>query len=165
MRPFPVDAGSMRAELTLPDPLRAPRPSTWLAPLRQAASHAARGERVIILVAACVLMSLGDLYMTLTYVTSVGMLESNPLARALMSLNSPAVVIAWKCALTLFGASVLIFFRRLRAAELATWLVFAGMALLTLHWQGFNRDVSEMTEEYQMLAQIDDHRWVHMDGW
>jgi hypothetical protein len=155
----------MRAELTLPGAVHFPRPWTWLAPLRQAASHAARGERVVILVVACVLMSLGDLYMTLTYVTSVGMLEANPVARALMSLNSPVAVIAWKCALTLFGAGVLVFFRRLRAAELAAWVVFAGMALLTLHWQGFNRDVSEMTEEYQMLAQIDDHRWVHMDGW
>ncbi|MCE7974530.1 MAG: hypothetical protein DYG92_09470 [Leptolyngbya sp. PLA1] len=136
--------------------------SLWLDPIRHAMGEKARTQRVIALVVASSLMSLGDLYMTLTYVTSVGMIELNPLARGLMNLNSPLLVIVWKVALTVFGAGVILLARRKRLAEAAAWVVFLAMAFLTIHWSGFNREVAEMTEEYHMLANIGDERFVQM---
>lgn len=134
----------------------------WLDPIRHAMGERARAQRVIALVVASSLMSMGDLYMTLTYVTSVGMIEVNPLARGLMNLNSPLLVVLWKVALTVFGAGVILLARRKRFAEAAAWVVFFAMAFLTFHWSGFNREVAEMTEEYHMLANIGDERFVQM---
>lgn len=146
-----------------PTPLeQSPGLGQWLDPIRHAMGEKARAQRVIALVIASSLMSLGDLYMTLTYVTSVGMIELNPLARGLMSLNSPLLVIIWKVALTVFGAGVILLARRKRLAEAAAWVVFFAMAFLTIHWSGFNREAAEMTEEYHMLANIGDERFVQM---
>src|SRR6266478_4968970 len=63
-------------------------------------SAAAKGRscRVIALLVAVVLMSLGDLHITLTYLTSVGMSEGNPLARWVMGYNNPGLLVAWKLA-------------------------------------------------------------------
>lgn len=134
----------------------------WLDPIRFALTPDARAQRVIAIVLASILMSAGDLYMTLTYVTNIGMIELNPLARQLMAWNSPMAVVAWKLALTLFGAGVLLAFRKRRSTEVAAWLVFASMTWLIFHWRGFNTEVADMTEEYQMLSQIGDERFVHM---
>lgn len=141
---------------------QSPGVGRWLDPIRQALGEKARAQRVIALVTASSLMSMGDLYMTLTYVTSVGMIELNPLARGLMNLNSPLLVIIWKVALTVFGAGVIVLARRKRLAEAAAWVVFFAMAFLTIHWSGFNREAAEMTEEYHMLANVDDERFVQM---
>jgi len=135
---------------------------TFLDPLAHALLTPARAQRVITLVAASMLMSLGDLYMTMTYVTSVGMIEANPLARQLMTSHSPIVVIAWKLALTAMATTALLCARRRRLTEVAAWVVFAAMTWLTIHWYGFNTDAAEMTDDYHVLATMNSDQFVQM---
>jgi hypothetical protein len=139
--------------------------ASWrlLDPLSMVFSPQARAQRVVTLIIACALMSMGDLYMTLTYVSTVGMVEVNPLARALMGLGSAWWIVAWKVALTLLGAGILIWFRRRRGTELAAWVVACAMTLLTLHWVSFSAQAAEMADEYHLLANIGDDRFVQMD--
>lgn len=134
-----------------------------LSPLRHATSEQARSERVIMLLVATLLMSLGDLYMTLTMVTSVGMLEANPISRLVMEQNSPALVIAWRVGTVLFGISILVYFRRLARAELASWVCFFALLALTLYWIQYIDALSILTPGYESLAQGGHAEWILMD--
>lgn len=97
-----------------------------------------RSTRVASLVAAVMLMSLADLYMTLTFVTSVGMHESNPLARAMMSYGSPAVLVVWKLASVILGAGILLWARRKPAAEIGAWVCFLVLTWLMIRWMFYS---------------------------
>lgn len=136
----------------------------WMEPLGCTLTPRARAQRVGVLLAGTTLMCLADLYMTLLFVKNVGMIENNPLARLVMSHNSTALVVVWKVALTLFGVGVLFYFRRIRPAEIATWVVFVAMTCLMIHWTGFATGAAEEASDYHMLATIGDERWVTMPG-
>lgn len=127
-----------------------------------AATPNARAFRVGVLLGATVLMALGDLYMTLTFARSVGMLELNPIGRALMGCESPLAVVLFKLATTMFGASVIYWARRRRGAEVAAWLVCGALAALTIHWILYSRGMAELTPEVASMAMVGDPRWVQM---
>ena len=74
-------------------------------------SQRRRALRVWVLVATIVVLSLSDLYMTLAHLRSVGMGEANPLARIVISYNSPALLSAWKCSCVALAAMILILAR------------------------------------------------------
>lgn len=119
-----------------------------------------RSQRVAALLCVVVLLSLGDLYMTLTHLRGVGMLESNPLARHIMSYNSSAVVISWKCATVLLAVLILFFYRRTRQAEVGAWAAALVLGLLTLHWTRYNDAIGEIDPEDAQRAARADPRWV-----
>lgn len=52
-----------------------------------------RSRRVISLTALIALLSLADLFMTLTFLRTVGMSEANPVARMVMSYGSPTYLV------------------------------------------------------------------------
>jgi len=133
-----------------------------LEPVATAFTPRVRSRRVAILLAATFLIGMGDLALTLTYATSVGMIESNPIARLVMSHNSTAAVIVWKLALTLFGTGVLFWARRTRSAEVASWVVFLVMGALCFHWVGFTREAEKQLAEYGTLASAEEG-WVEID--
>jgi hypothetical protein len=138
-------------------------PTPWLLPaMARGFSTEGRARRVTLLLAATALMCLGDLSLTLTYVTSMGMVESNPIARAVMEGHSPAFVVLWKLATMAVGLGILFWARRTRGAEVATWLCFLVMAGLCVHWLGFTTAISSLPSEYAAMAALDDPRWVSM---
>jgi hypothetical protein len=139
--------------------------ATWqriglISPLRDALTPRVRGIRVLLLCLATLCMALGDLMMTLTYVTSVGMVENNPLARAVMEQGSAALVVVWKMTTIALGLGILTWKRHSRAAEIGAWVVFAAMLALSIHWVNFNHAVASMCPEYSHLAMTGDPRWV-----
>ncbi len=143
----------------------APSGSPWrLRPLQEVLSEPARSVRVCALLAGALCMSVADLYMTLVFTMTVGMIESNPVARLVMALNSPALVVVWKLALTFFGVGVLFWHRRRRMSELASWVVFAAFLMLTIHWIAFTASVRELAGDYHMIALAGDPRWVDFSG-
>src|SRR5258706_12723174 len=77
-----------------------------------------RGPRVVALLTAVAILSLADLYMTLTHVMSFGMLEQNPVARMIMACGSPMALVAWKLVTVGFAIGVMYWLRRRPAAEL-----------------------------------------------
>jgi hypothetical protein len=125
-------------------------------------SQAARARRVTILLIATALLCLGDLALTMTYVTSMGMVESNPIARAVMTDHSPSFVVLWKLASMALGLGILFYARRTKGAEIAAWLCFLVMGALTIHWFCFAATVAHLPFEYVDMASADDPRWVNM---
>jgi hypothetical protein len=138
-------------------------PPTPIGLVRTALGHAFRPKRVTVLLGATLAMSLADLAMTLTYATSVGMMEVNPIARAVMSTGSPWMLTLWKVATAGLGLGILFYFRRLPKSEIASWLCFGVMTALTIHWIGFNKEVAACGDEYAALANCTDNpSWVLM---
>lgn len=121
-----------------------------------------RSRRVTILLAATLVMSVADLAMTLTYTTSVGMMEVNPIARAVMEMNSPWMLALWKLATAGLGLGILFRFRAKPNAEVAAWVCCVAMVALTLHWMDFNSAVTHLSDEYAALQDTSDPHWVQM---
>lgn len=134
-----------------------------LRPLAEATTPAVRGVRVTLLLAATTLMCLADLWMTLLYATSIGMIESNPFARAVMEHNSPQILTGWKLATMVLSNGILFWARRLTYAEVATWFCFLTMVGLSVHWLNYASEVSSFTAELSTLAMSEDPRWVNMN--
>lgn len=140
------------------------RVGTWLDPLGFTATPRARAQRVVVLLVGTTLMSVADLYMTLLFITNVGMIESNPIARMVMAHDSMALVIVWKLSLTVFGVGVLYWFRKGRLTELAAWGVFTAMICLMIHWNTFSQGAAMISDDYHTLADAHDGSWVSMPG-
>lgn len=121
-----------------------------------------RACRVWMLLAGVALISVADLIMTLTYATSVGMMEMNPIAHAIMSTGSVWLVVLWKFATAGLGIAILSRFRRHRAAEIASWLCFAGMIMLLVHWMSFNAQIVGYADEIASLSGSGAPKWVQM---
>ena len=135
------------------------RPNYWL-PVSQAWTPRTRGQRVTILLAATCLMGLADLALTLTFVTTIGMLEANPLARYVMEHNSPSLVVLWKLASMTLGLGILYWARRSRGGEAGTWVCFAVMAALSIHWFTYTGAVAAPDSDYVPMAAMDDPRYI-----
>lgn len=134
----------------------------WLR-VRGALSPEARAQRVAMLLAATLAMAVGDLYMTLMFVTHGGMLETNPVARMVMALNSTTAVIVWKLATTLLGLGILFHLRRLRLGEMGAWAVFVALSALSMHWLDYSQESASICPELQVLSQAHDERFVTID--
>jgi hypothetical protein len=123
-----------------------------------------RPHRVGLLLLAITIMAAADLALTLNYITSIGMVELNPVARAVMSLGSTGAVVIWKVALTAFTVGVLFVLRKRGIAEVATWACATVMVLLSMHWLNFINEVQTMGSEYLVLALEAPHEgWTVID--
>ncbi len=126
------------------------------APVRVLRSLGQRPFRVVVLVAAIAAMSLVDLYLTLLFLTHTGMSEANPLARAMIAYQSPAILAAWKCTTVLLSVGILIYIRDRRSAELGAWIGAVVLALLMAHWSRYIDHKVSFTQEMQLVsAEID----------
>lgn len=131
----------------------------------RAASPDSRGKRVAILLAAIALLSLGDLYMTLAYATSVGMFESNPLARFVMSFGSPALVATWKLGSLLLACTIFYWARRSRYAEMGVWGCTLLLCWLTCHWGAYVDQIHEIEGDIALVEHhYNDGSWINMEN-
>jgi hypothetical protein len=137
----------------------APRPSFWQ-PLSEAFTPRSRAQRVTLLLFATVLMGLADLSLTLTFITTSGMIEANPVARLVMQLNHPGYIILWKLATMLVGIGVLYWARRSRGAEIGTWVCCVVMTALSFHWLTFTGEVTATGSDYAQVAAVGDPRFI-----
>jgi hypothetical protein len=120
-----------------------------------------RQARVVMLLIAVLAMSVADLIMTLTYATSVGMVELNPLARAMMS-GGQYELIAWKLATVLLGTGILFCIRRTCGGEFGAWFCCLVLAALTFHWINYNREAATLTREMHIISQAEDGGFIQM---
>ena len=125
-------------------------------------SEGYRPARVAGLLAGVVLLSLGDLYMTLVHLLNFGMLEANPVARQIMMHGSPAALIIWKLLTVGFAVLVMFCARRRIAAEIGAVFCCFILAWLTLQWASYSDQVSRLTRELHSLDRFSDARWVTM---
>jgi hypothetical protein len=118
--------------------------------------------RVIALLSAVILFSLADLYMTLVHLLHFGMLEANPVARAIMELGSPAALILWKLITVGVAVGILFGARRRWTAEWAAAFCCFVMVWLTGRWAVYNLQAPQMTPAMQAVAQRQQPGWVTM---
>lgn len=139
--------------------LAAPAPS-WMR-LANATHPDTRAVRVSILLIAVTIMGLADLAFTLNYVTTVGMIELNPIARMVMNLESPWAMVAWKLSLMVLSGGILFYYRRRRCAEVASWVCFLVLCGLTFQWSAFAQGTTGLGADYvQTMARVADPRFV-----
>lgn len=119
-----------------------------------------RGERTLIVLIGVALLSLGDLYMTLTFATSVGMIEGNPIARAVMALNCPILLIWWKAVMLVVTIALLVACRKRRVGELGAWLCLFILLWLTVRWGHYSDAMPELTQHLPKIAMMEAERWV-----
>jgi Domain of unknown function (DUF5658) len=123
-----------------------------------------REGRILGVLIAIAVMAYADLDMTLAYATSVGMAEANPVARAVMGFNSPAMVVGYKIVCTLTGLVILYRLRRCRCSEPAAWAMLLVMGWLMLRWTSYNQGISETSDLLVDAAQVqsDNPDWIIM---
>lgn len=80
-------------------------------------------------------LNLLDLSLTVALMTTTGMLESNPLARALAHWGGSTLPLAaWKVLCTALATVILVALRRRWTAEAGTWVCVGVLALTTVSW-------------------------------
>lgn len=121
-----------------------------------------RPARVCWLILAIAVLSIADLHMTLVHLTTIGLSEGNPVARLVMSSNSPAILIAWKLASV--SAACLAFYagRKKLVGEVAAWFCCAVLIWLTLRWSAYSTELASICPQVHMLHQADAGLWVTM---
>ena len=120
-----------------------------------------RHYRMYGLLTGVVLLSAGDLYMTLLHLTNFGLLEANPLARGIMAHGTPAELIAWKFCTVGLAVGILFFARRKPSAEVAAILCCGVLTWLTLRWVAYSDEISRATGEIQgMVHTTEEPRFV-----
>ena len=121
-----------------------------------------RGHRILILIATLVILGLADLVFTLTYMSVVGMVEVNPIARYMAVIDGPRQLVLYKLATIAVSCGVLFLSRRHRAAEMGAWACTGIMVLLTIHWDHYNRNVGSLTSEIAVIATAEPtvEQWV-----
>lgn len=122
-----------------------------------------RGRRVLWLALAVLIMSAVDLALTLTYVTTTGMVEVNPVARHVMSLNSPALLAVWKAATLGLGLGIMVRYRHTRAGEAGVWIAAGVLLALMVHWVRYNRQVEEAAPNLHLSGMMDSEAYVSMN--
>jgi hypothetical protein len=124
-----------------------------------------RALRVWLLVGTIIVLSLADLYMTLAHLRSAGMGEANPLARLVISYQSPLLLSLWKCACVGLAALILVLARFRRSSEVACWVSCIVLTALTIHWMRYSVEASAMTQQLNDLSHSDpSSNWVSMGG-
>ncbi|TVQ32307.1 MAG: hypothetical protein EA376_06580 [Phycisphaeraceae bacterium] len=154
----PMAGGVEIGAVMIPRPGRAAGPDRGVS--CQSPAAAARARRVTLLVLAMAMMGLTDLGLTLTYMSSVGMLEANPIARAMIEVGGARQLVIYKLFTIALSGGILYILRRHRAAEVCAWLSCAGLLLLSAHWANYNAALASASVDLGVLAT--DARWVHL---
>ena len=135
--------------------------SAWTARVGQLAH---RSRRVMLLVFLICAMSAVDLYLTLLYVTHTGMNEMNPIARAMMEYQSPALLALWKAATVGLSVGILLLIRKQRSAEWGAWAGCLVMGWLMTHWVVFIDETRDMNLEVAQALGANDPTWIMISG-
>ncbi len=106
-----------------------------------------RSHRVMMLLGLVFLLSLGDLYNTMTIARSIGMIELNPIARHLLTSDSAAGLVLYKLGTVGIAVGLLLKIRGHLLGEVGTWVMVAVMTGLTIYWHQYGIAMSgELTD-------------------
>lgn len=123
-----------------------------------------RPVRVVLLGAAIAAMSVVDLYLTLLYLTNTGMSEANPVARAIIAYQSPAVLGVWKALTVSLCVGILYLIRERRSAELGAWIGALVLGWLMVHWARYADYKQDLSPEFFLVGAEIDPEFVRIGG-
>jgi len=132
-----------------------------LIPARWRHRPSRRTIRVSMLLLVIAAISLGDLYLTLTFLKSGGMNEGNPIARYIMSFDCQWLLSAWKVLLTMSACGILLGCRKARSAEIAAWFGVAVMVWLAFRWHEYAYFAPDAAASV-LRSQFQPHDWVSL---
>jgi len=112
-----------------------------------------------------ILMGLDDLQLTLTYMTSVGMIELNPLARQMIEIGGADQLIRFKLFTIALSGGLLYLLSRHTIDERCAWLSCAVLLALSIQWANYTKQSTNDGPMTAALASLTaaseiDHRWV-----
>lgn len=123
----------------------------------------ARSLRVSMLIIAIIALSMGDLSMTMTFLRSVGMGEGNPVARLVIAYDSPALLVAWKCASVMLACLIFAVYRKKAFTEVACWCCVGILCWLTVRWWNYASETTELSQHLHAIATATDRTdWVQL---
>lgn len=103
-----------------------------------------RASRVLLLIGGIWLLNAFDLILTVTAYQQGLLQEGNPLARYMLQLGIPSIIL-FKIGLVLIGSYPLLRYRYARITEIGTFVILIAYAMLAMHW-------SECYELYTLVA-------------
>lgn len=109
-----------------------------------------RGTRMAFLIGVLWVLSLSDLWFTLWAHRWTPFVEGNPLAARLLGSGMIASVVLLKLTTTLVASHLFWKVRKYARAELALWMVIAGMLVLALMWKQYT------------LAAVSQPHWIEL---
>lgn len=122
-----------------------------------------RPRRVILLLWAIVVLSLADLFVTLTHLQSIGMVEANPVAAFLIrSTGSPWALILFKAGTVAVCVMLLYRVRNHRQGELAAWLALVILVGVSVMWHYYS-EASDAPETVRIARLIHGDQWLTLD--
>ena len=122
-----------------------------------------RSRRVILLIVGIVLLSLGDLLITITYLQSTGMLEANPIAGLIIRVTGSVSILAAYKALTVgICVGLLYRLRRLVEGEIAAWCAVSILAFMSLQWYHYARQF-DATDLELARSTVFGEEWLMLD--
>ena len=116
-----------------------------------------RSQRVTWLLVGVVLLSMADLFLTITYLTTVGMSEGNPIAVWLLSAtNSVWPLILYKVGTVTVCVLLLYVNRFRRQGELASWCAMLILVALSIWWNQYSRYQPYLPFSEDHIVMVDD---------
>ena len=127
-------------------------------PCNAIAERAQRSERVTWLLGGVVALSLADLFLTISYLTTVGMSEGNPIAVWLLNTtNSVWPLILYKLCTVAVCVGLLYVNRTKRQSGLASWCALIILVALTVWWNQYSRYQPYLPLSENHIVMIDDN--------
>ncbi len=101
-----------------------------------------RSRRVILLIVGIVVLSIGDLGVTLLHLKSSGMMEANPVAAWIIAHTGSGVLLTAYKALTVAICTGLLFrLRRHVEGEIGAWCALLILAAVSFQWYQYTREI------------------------
>lgn len=125
--------------------------SQWVDSLSQS-----RAQRVLFLIGVIWLLNAFDLILTVTAYQQGLLQEGNPLARYMLQLGMPSIVL-FKIGLVLIGSYPLLRYRNARITELGTFVILIAYAMLAMHWSKCYEIYTLVAGDDYYLAEVLNH--------
>ena len=101
-----------------------------------------RSRRVVLLIVGIVVLSIGDLGITLLHLKSCGMMEANQVAAWIIAqTGSGTALTAYKALTVAICAGLLFRLRRHAEGEFGAWCALLIMAAVSFQWYQYSREI------------------------
>lgn len=122
-----------------------------------------RSGRVVLLLAAIVILSLVDLLITLSHLHTTGMIESNPLVVFLVRTTGSSWALTIYKAVTVAVCVMLLYRARKHVqGEVAAWLALMILVGVSIMWH-FYMEASAFDDNVQLAQIIHGDEWLVLD--
>ena len=124
-----------------------------------------RMHRLVVLLAAIVVLSMADLAITVTHLQTIGMLEANPIAAFLIRESGSVWTLAlFKSCTVALCVTMLFALRRSRLAEVGAWVAILVLVGLCFQWHIYTeRFVGDSRQLLLVRSGTLSEQWLVLD--